>query len=217
MIRTVSSLVVVLILSASGAAAQSALDDDLYAAVPGIGGFLQQVHHEGKPATEATEAWILFDDTNGSQNDNWNTVWDVKTTRFDQGVNIRRIVRWKNEVSFVTPVPPSYGTGGVAQMGGVGDHRSFDYSGWAGFSAHVAMEPTVTVNWVALPHGRFTARLQFNPGVHTLSSSARRRWDYIPGSELFVVYSDGRDTLTDRFPLLQNRSFAVKLTRLLRF
>jgi hypothetical protein len=43
------------------------------------------------------------------------------------------------------------------------------------------------------------------------------RWDYIPGSELFVVYSDGRDTGADRFALLQNRSFAVKVTRLLRF
>jgi hypothetical protein len=109
-------------------------------------------------------------------------------------------------------------------------------SGRFGFNAHLAVEPTVTVNWVDLPYGRFTARLvgtrfvvtpsarlafssltQFNPTAHTLSSSVRMRWDYIPGSEMFVVYSDGRDTAAERFPLLQNRSFAVKITRLLRF
>ncbi len=119
-----------------------------------------------------------------------------------------------------------------------GTRTTADYSGRIGFSAHVAMEPVVTFNWVDLPSGRFTARLvgtrfvlapsarlqfssltQFNPGAHTLSSSVRMRWDYIPGSELFVVYSDGRDTAfgDGNFPALQNRSFAVKITRLLRF
>jgi len=43
------------------------------------------------------------------------------------------------------------------------------------------------------------------------------RWEYTPGSELFVVYSDGRDTATGGYPGLQNRSVAVKATRLLRF
>ena len=36
-----------------------------------------------------------------------------------------------------------------------------------------------------------------------------------PGSELFVVYSDGRDTLTGGVPNVINRSFAIKLTRLI--
>jgi hypothetical protein len=117
-----------------------------------------------------------------------------------------------------------------------GTRTTADYSGRIGFSAHVAMEPTVTFNWVDLPYGRFNARLvgtrfvvapsarlgfssltQYNPTAHTLSSSVRMRWDYVPGSELFVVYSDGRDTGAERFALLQNRSFAVKVTRLLRF
>ena len=39
--------------------------------------------------------------------------------------------------------------------------------------------------------------VQFNVDTHNLSSSARLRWEYTGGSELFVVYSDGRDT-TDR-------------------
>ena len=117
-----------------------------------------------------------------------------------------------------------------------GTRTTGEYSGRMGFSAHLALEPTLTVNWVELPYGRFTARLlgtrlvvtpsarlafssltQFNPSAHTLSSSVRMRWDYIPGSEMFVVYSDGRDTAGEKFPLLQNRSFAVKVTRLLRF
>jgi len=89
---------------------------------------------------------------------------------------------------------------------------------------------------VDLPYGEFTARvltvrtvvtpsprmmlsglMQFNAANHSLSSSARLRWEYRPGSELFVVYSDGRDTLTGGVPDIVNRSFAIKLTRLLRY
>jgi hypothetical protein len=58
--------------------------------------------------------------------------------------------------------------------------------------------------------------LQFNADARTLSSSVRLRWEYLPGSELFVVYSDGRDT-SGRVNDVLNRSVAVKATRLLRF
>ena len=117
-----------------------------------------------------------------------------------------------------------------------GTRTSAGYSGRVAFSANVGVEPNVTLNWVRLPYGDFTARLvglrlavaptarlgfsgltQFNPTSRTLTSSARMRWEYTPGSELFVVYSDGRDTGVRNFPLLQNRSIAVKATRLLRF
>ena len=37
------------------------------------------------------------------------------------------------------------------------------------------------------------------------------------GSEVFVVYSDGRNTIGAGFPELDNRSFVVKLTKLFRF
>ena len=40
------------------------LDEDVYAAVESITGFIQQEPEEGQPATEKTEAWILFDDVN---------------------------------------------------------------------------------------------------------------------------------------------------------
>ena len=110
-------------------------------------------------------------------------------------------------------------------------------TGRMGFSPHLAVEPILTYNWVSLPYGDFTARLlgarlviaptprlgfsgltQFNPDAHSIASSLRMRWEYIPGSELFVVYSDGRDTAAAaNAGALQNRSFAVKITRLLRF
>jgi hypothetical protein len=88
---------------------------------------------------------------------------------------------------------------------------------------------------VDLPYGDFSARLyasrftftpttrlllsslvQFNASARTLGSSIRLRWEYLPGSELFVVYSDGRDTAPGGASLL-NRTFAVKATRLVRF
>ncbi|MEE2638271.1 MAG: hypothetical protein VYE68_13695 [Acidobacteriota bacterium] len=51
-----------------------------------------------------------------------------------------------------------------------------------------------------------------------MSTNVRLRWEYQPGSEFFVVYNDQRDTeFGDRFPLLQNRAFVVKLTRQFRF
>jgi hypothetical protein len=49
----------------------------------------------------------------------------------------------------------------------------------------------------------------------------RLRWEYTAGSELFVVYSDNRNTFEPdpfvRNSRLLNRSFAIKITRLVRF
>ena len=103
-------------------------------------------------------------------------------------------------------------------------------------STRVSVEPGVTLNWVDLPQGSFKSQLltaraiftpsprslvssliQYNHSDHTLGSSVRLRWEYIPGSELFVVYSDGRNTAVTGIPELINRTFAIKLTRLLRF
>ena len=62
-----------------------------------------------------------------------------------------------------------------------------------------------------------TALFQYNSSTKTLSTNARFRWEYQPGSELFVVYSDGRDTVPKGFPELMNRAFVVKINRLFRF
>ena len=50
-----------------------------------------------------------------------------------------------------------------------------------------------------------------------MSASLRLRWEYRPGSELFAVYSDGRNTLTGGYPDLLNRSVALTVTPVLRF
>jgi hypothetical protein len=95
-------------------------------------------------------------------------------------------------------------------------------------------EPNITLNWVRLPQGAFNASLaggrltytftprmfmsalsQYNSSAHSWGTNVRLRWEYTPGSELFVVYSDGFAT-QDRLAL-QNRAIAVKVTRLVRF
>ena len=62
-----------------------------------------------------------------------------------------------------------------------------------------------------------SALLQYSSGANVMSANVRLRWEYRPGSQLFVVYNEERDTLTRRFPDLVNRAFIVKVNRLLRF
>jgi hypothetical protein len=109
-------------------------------------------------------------------------------------------------------------------------------SGRVALSGRVSIEPGLTMNWIDLPQGAFTNRLmiargiftpsprmlvssllQYNADDRTMSSSVRMRWEYVPGSELFAVYSDGRNTSDTPLRGLVNRSVAIKLTRLLRF
>ena len=124
----------------------------------------------------------------------------------------------------------------IGSFYGDGTKKEASYSGYAGLNSHLAFEPSMSLAWVDLPYGEFTARvlsvrtivtptprmvlsglMQYNAATHSLSSSARLRWEYRPGSELFVVYSDGRNTLTSGVPDMVNRSFAIKLTRLIRY
>ena len=102
-----------------------------------------------------------------------------------------------------------------------------------------SFEPSVSVNRIELPQGNLTATLattrvtytftprmffggllQYNSTRDTLRTNLRLRWEYQPGSELFVVYNDQRDTELSpgrTFPMLENRAFVVKFTRLFRF
>ncbi|MEW5983637.1 MAG: hypothetical protein AB1806_14880 [Acidobacteriota bacterium] len=60
--------------------------------------------------------------------------------------------------------------------------------------------------------------MQYSSGAEAISSSIRFRWEYTPGSDLFVVYSEGRDTsLPHERARLANRSIALKFTKLFRF
>ena len=99
-----------------------------------------------------------------------------------------------------------------------------------------SLEPNISINWVDLPTGSFTAKLigsrvtytvtplmfvsallQYNSSSNLVGANVRLRWEYQPGSELFVVYNDERDTLTRGVPDLRNRAFIVKVNRLFRF
>ena len=61
-----------------------------------------------------------------------------------------------------------------------------------------------------------TALFQYDSESRGLAANVRLRWEYTPGSELFVVYNEQRDTLTEGFPGLNNRALIVKVTRLFR-
>jgi len=68
-----------------------------------------------------------------------------------------------------------------------------------------------------------SALLQYNSADRAVSTNLRFRWEYRPGSELFIVYTDERDTTPERNATpttvrgLKNRAFVVKMNRLLRF
>jgi hypothetical protein len=47
-----------------------------------------------------------------------------------------------------------------------------------------------------------SALLRYNSSNNAISANVRLRWEYRPGSELFVVYNKDRDTLARRFPAL---------------
>ena len=119
-----------------------------------------------------------------------------------------------------------------------GDITAIGYSrGRIEITPQMSIEPSISVNRIALPGGRFTTKLattrftytftprmffsgllQYNSSRDVLSTNLRLRWEYQPGSELFVVYNDQRDTGLGRsFPMLDNRAFIVKFTRLFRF
>jgi hypothetical protein len=68
-----------------------------------------------------------------------------------------------------------------------------------------------------------SALVQYNSADRAVSSNLRFRWEYAPGSEVFLVYTDERDATPDGLTTpttvrgLKNRAFVVKVNRLLRF
>ena len=62
------------------------------------------------------------------------------------------------------------------------------------------------------------ALVQYNSAGDVIGANVRFRWEFRPGSDLFVVYNEGRDTsLGVNRAELSSRSFVVKVTRLFRF
>jgi hypothetical protein len=100
----------------------------------------------------------------------------------------------------------------------------------------LSLEPGLSFNWVDLPGGDFTQHVastrvsysvsprlylsglvQYATSSESLSANLRLRWEYAPGSEVFLVYTEERDTdVFDRFSELSNRGLVIKVTRLLR-
>ncbi len=123
-------------------------------------------------------------------------------------------------------------------------HGSFLSGDWTSVGAtggrvevtpQLSVEPGVSINWIDLPEGRFTTRLvtarttytvtplmfvsalvQVNSSNDSLGANIRLRWEYQPGSELFVVFNEQHNTV-DRSPALANRAFIVKINRLFTF
>ena len=108
--------------------------------------------------------------------------------------------------------------------------------GRASVSNQFSVEPMYSVDWLDLAEGAFvthlagsrvtytmtplmftTALVQYNSSLGAVSANVRFRWEYQPGSELFIVFNEDRDTTTRRFPGLRNRAFIVKFNRLFRF
>ncbi|MSO62350.1 MAG: hypothetical protein EXQ50_09705 [Acidobacteria bacterium] len=80
--------------------------------------------------------------TNEQPSNNWNGLWGVRTANFDQGwtvefvtpfrsmrfregshewgINVRRMVRWRNELTFLSQVPVSWGRRGLSKVSSVG-------------------------------------------------------------------------------------------------
>ncbi len=118
-----------------------------------------------------------------------------------------------------------------------GTRTNAEYKGRITFPPRLTLEPTLSLNVVQLADGKFTTRLvgtrgtfslsprsfistlvQYNSSAHVFGANLQLRWEYTPGSEFFLVYNDGRDTLLgERFPTLENRMIVAKVTRLFRF
>jgi hypothetical protein len=125
----------------------------------------------------------------------------------------------------------SYSTGSFWS----GNRNALSFSGRFEVTPKLSIEPDLSLNWVRLPEGDFDTRLvatrvnytfsprmvassflQYNSRADAFSASVRFRWEYEPGSNLYMVYSEGHDDLS-RDSFLANRAFVVKFTKLFRF
>ncbi|MEZ5491268.1 MAG: DUF5916 domain-containing protein [Gammaproteobacteria bacterium] len=109
-------------------------------------------------------------------------------------------------------------------------------SGRLELSPQLSIEPSYSFNKVELPEGDFRTELgrfrvtytitprmyfsgliQYDSRASSFSSNFRFRWEWAPGSELFIVYSDDRNTDPFGNPdslELRNRGLAIKFNRL---
>ena len=116
-----------------------------------------------------------------------------------------------------------------------GTRQEVSYWGRAEVNQRFSLEPNISLNWIAVPGGDVTAQVsrlratytvsprsflgalvQYNSAAQLFSANVRFRWEYSPGSDLFVVFSSNRDG-DDGLSGLSDRAVVVKFTRLFRF
>jgi hypothetical protein len=117
-----------------------------------------------------------------------------------------------------------------------GEQTTVSYNGRVEVTRQLALEPRISISRLALSAPdvitqlisvrttyAMTARmfvaafLQYNSAARIVGLNTRFRWEYRPGSDLFLVYSEGRDTALAGFRGQSNRQFVAKVTRLFRF
>ena len=117
-----------------------------------------------------------------------------------------------------------------------GNRTEIGYRGRVEVTRKLSVEPSLSFNWVDLAEGSFTTQLasgrvnythtprtslsalvQYNSSNDSLSANIRFRWEYQPGSDLFLVYNDVRDRELFGFSTIANRALIVKFTKLFRF
>ncbi|MEQ1896410.1 MAG: DUF5916 domain-containing protein [Vicinamibacterales bacterium] len=118
-----------------------------------------------------------------------------------------------------------------------GNKTSLTFGGArARITPQLSLEPAVSVNWISLTQGEFrnsvlstrttytvTPRMfvsglvQYASATRTTSTNVRFRWEYVLGSEMFLVYSDELDASVKGFPDLRNRAIVFKINRMFRF
>ena len=97
-------------------------------------------------------------------------------------------------------------------------------------TSQLSVEPSVSINWIDAADGlvhdearrlarhlhddaadvRQRARAVQLEHQQLSAPTLRLRWEYRPGSELFVVYNEERDTLAPNFPATRNRALIFK-------
>ncbi len=198
----------------------------------------------GRVETRQAQLGFRLEFENG---DRWNTDYEDTFEYLDEDFEITDDVTipigeydFRNLRTTYRLGPQRRISGGVTLQHGDffgGEKSAARYNGRVELTPRLSIEPGISWSWVSLPGGRFTTRLlsartnvtlsprmllaallQYNSSNETVGANFRFRWEYEPGSDLFVVYSEGRDTEMRRgFPRLENRSVALKFTRLFRF
>jgi len=176
------------------------LDEEVYVRVPGAGDFVQQLPRENFPATEPTEVWIFFDETNlyvaarcfDSQPER-----EVATELRRDDNNILQ----NESISIVLDTFYDRRNGFMFQTTPLGALRDQSI---ADEQLNQSWNTVWDVKSARDNRGWTTEMMIPFKSLRYPGSGpqvARLNWEYQPSSQLFMVYSDGRDTLGPGVPI----------------